>query len=446
MKDNHHKEILRIAVPSIVSNITVPLLGLVDITIVGHLGAASYIGAIAIGSTIFSMIYWIFAFFRMGTSGMTSQAYGANNLKEAQLLLFRSVISSLGIAVLILIFQKSLLELALLIMAPADAVKTSAVLYFNICIWGAPAMLILYSITGWLLGMQNAKYPLYIAIVQNLVNILASIFFVIYLKMNVSGVAFGTLIAQYLGLIMASILCTKVLHSRQLKIKFNLSEVIKGKSLQKFFTVNRDIFLRTLCLVCVTLYFTAAGSHQSVNILATNALLMQFFTLYSYFMDGFAFAGEALSGKHLGAKNGRSLDNVVKALFIWGCGVSVLFTLIYAIGGNTIISLFTNEQNVRATASEYIYWVVCIPFAGLSAFIWDGIFIGLTATRQMLTSMFCAMCIFFTTYLGLNNSIHNHALWLAFILYLLTRGIMQGWLYKNKIIPLHRKNFNLIKT
>ena len=200
MNKSYHKEILHIALPSILSNITVPLLGLIDLTIAGHLGAASYIGAIAIGGTIFNMIYWIFAFLRMGTSGMTSQAYGAGNKQEMQLLLYRSLATSTGIAILILLLQGPLLHLALSVMSPTEAVADFASVYFRICVWGAPAVLGLYSMTGWFIGLQNAKYPLYVAIVQNLVNIAASLSFVFVWHMDVAGVALGTAIAQYCGL------------------------------------------------------------------------------------------------------------------------------------------------------------------------------------------------------------------------------------------------------
>lgn len=438
MQRSYHHEILKIALPSIISNVTVPLLGLVDMTIVGHLGSASYIGAIAISSTIFNMIYWIFAFLRMGTSGITSQSYGANNIKEAGLVLIRSLLTSLSIALLILLCKSPLFEFAMFIMSPEETVRTSATIYFNICIWGAPAILALFSITGWFIGMQNAKYPLYIAVSQNVINIIASLYFVLILKMDVAGVALGTVIAQYFGLILSIILCIRMYIDMKLRIRLNHLDILRYKSLKRFFTVNRDIFFRTLCIVCVTLYFTSAGSKQSNYILAANALLMQYFTLYSYFMDGFAFAGEALSGKYIGAKDIFSLNKVIKSLFLWGGGVAIIFTLIYLVGGNFIMSVLTDEPTVRSVAQKYTYWTVCIPFAGLSAFVWDGIFIGLTATRQMLISMLYAMATFFITYLILEDFMGNHALWLSFILYLFVRGAIQHLLFKNKILPLQK--------
>lgn len=431
-----HKEILKIAVPSILSNITVPLLSLVDMAIVGHLGSAAYIGAIAIGGTVFNMIYWIFAFLRMGTSGMTSQAYGSGNRKEMKNHLYRSLTTSAGVSLALLLLQAPVLHLALLIMTPTPAVADLASSYFRICIWGAPAVLGLYSLTGWFLGLQNARYPLYVAVFQNLVNIGASLFFVFVLHTNVEGVATGTLIAQYCGLLLSLFLGYRMHRRTGLDFTFSIREVLCRTELKRFFTVNRDIFLRTLCLVCVTMYFTSAGSRQGETILAVNALLMQYFTLYSYFLDGFAFAGEALAGKYFGAGNREGLARTVRGLFLWGGGVAFCFTLFYATCGSGFMQLLTDETGVICTARPYLPWVAAIPFAGLAAFIWDGIFIGLTATRQMLASMFCATVTFFLAYHLLFSVWHNHALWLAFLLYLSMRGGMLHWLYKKKILSL----------
>lgn len=325
-------------------------------------------------------------------------------------------------------------------MSPTKAVADFASIYFRICVWGAPAVLGLYSLTGWFIGLQNAKYPLYVAIVQNLVNIAASLFFVFVWHMDVAGVALGTVIAQYCGLTLSLYYCHRMHRRLGLPYTFVPSSVFRKNAIRRFFSVNRDIFLRTLCLVCVTLYFTSAGSRQGEYILAANALLMQYFTLYSYFMDGFAFAGEALSGKCAGAGDYQALKKVIRNLFLWGSGVALIFTLFYMAGGKALMNLLTNEASVVATASDYLPWAVLIPFAGLSAFIWDGVFIGLTATRYMLLSMLGATLTFFSVYLSLFPIWQNHALWLAFLLYLFVRGLMQHLLYRNKILTLHPTN------
>lgn len=418
------RQILQIALPSIVSNITVPLLGLIDVAIVGHLGSPAYIGAIAVGGMLFNIIYWIFGFLRMGTSGMTSQAFGKRDLTEVICLLMRSVGIGLAVAFCLIALQIPIRQGAFLLIHPTDEVRILATLYFHICIWGAPAMLGLYGLTGWFIGMQNSRIPMYIAITQNIVNIIASLSLVYLCGMKVEGVALGTLIAQYAGLFMGLALWWK--HYGKLKRFLKGGKNIWQKeAMYRFFQVNRDIFLRTLCLVAVTLFFTSAGASQGEIILAVNTLLMQLFTLFSYVMDGFAYAGEALSGRHIGARNREAFTDTVRHLFGWGVVMAVLFTLVYALGGNAFLGLLTDDKEVIAAADTYFYWALAVPAVGIAAFIWDGIFIGATATRGMLLSMATAAVSFFVLYYGLHPVLANHALWLAFLTYLLMRGVMQ---------------------
>ena len=429
------RQILQIALPSIVSNITVPLLGLIDVAIVGHLGSPAYIGAIAVGGMLFNIIYWIFGFLRMGTSGMTSQAYGKRDLPEIVRLLMRSVGIGLAVALCLILLQVPIRQTAFLIIHPTAEVREMATLYFHICIWGAPAMLGLYGLSGWFIGMQNSRIPMYIAITQNIVNIIASLSFVCFFKMKVEGVAFGTLIAQYAGFIMGLVLWM----SRYGKLKKYIlwKGVLQKEAMMRFFQVNRDIFLRTLCLVTVTLFFTSAGASQGEIILAVNTLLMQLFTLFSYVMDGFAYAGEALSGRYIGARNLKAFTNTPRHLFIWGGWLAAFFTLVYALGGNAFLGLLTDNKDVVSAAGTYFYWALAIPIAGIAAFIWDGIFIGATATRGMLASMAIAAISFFVVYYGLRPVLGNHALWLAFLVYLAMRGVVQT-LLSPKII---KENF-----
>lgn len=419
-----NKKILHIAVPSIISNITVPLLGLIDVTIVGHLGAAAYIGAIAVGGMLFNIIYWIFGFLRMGTSGMTSQAYGRHDMEEVTRLLLRSVGVGLLIAIILVVLQYPIRKLAFTFIQTTEEVEQLATLYFRICIWGAPAMLGLYGFAGWFIGMQNSRFPMYIAITQNIVNIAASLCFVYLFHMKVAGVALGTLTAQYAGFLMALLLWGR--HYGRLKKHIAWQGLLKKEAMLRFFQVNRDIFLRTLCLVIVTLFFTSAGAAQGEVVLAVNTLLMQLFTLFSYIMDGFAYSGEALVGKYIGADNRPALHRTVRQLFIWGIGLSTGFTLLYFFGGKAFLGLLTNEISVIREAENYFYWVLAIPIAGFAAFLWDGIFIGATATRQMFYAMLAASASFFLVYYSLHEWMGNHALWLAFIVYLSLRGIMQA--------------------
>lgn len=423
-----NKKILQLALPSIVSNITVPLLGLVDVAIVGHLGAASYIGAIAVGGMLFNIIYWLFGFLRMGTSGMTSQALGKRDLREVTRVLFRSVGVGMLISLALLLLQYPIRSIAFFLLDTTDEVERLATLYFNICIWGAPAVLGLYGFSGWFIGMQNSRFPMFIAITQNVVNIVASLIFVFVFGMKVQGVATGTLIAQYGGFGMAVFLWF-AFYRKRLKVRFCWHEVMDKVAMRRFFLVNGDIFFRTLCLVAVTTFFTSTGARQGDIVLAVNTLLMQLFTLFSYIMDGFAYAGEALAGRYIGARNRVALSRMIRLLFGWGIGLSLSFTLLYGVGGKEFLSLLTNDPAVIQEAGTYFYWVLAVPFAGFAAFLWDGILIGATATRLMLYSMLVASGTFFLIYYLFFGMMGNHALWMAFLAYLSLRGIMQWILW-----------------
>lgn len=422
------KQVFKLALPSIISNITVPLLGIIDLTIVGHMGDVIYIGAIAIGAMIFNVLYWLFGFLRMGTSGMTSQALGRRDLTEAMRLLVRSLTISTAIAVIFIVFQLPIRWMALTIMQPTEQIAEQAAIYFSICIWGAPAMLGLYGLTGWFIGMQNTRVPMLVSIFQNIVNIVASVTFVFGFGMKIQGVALGTLTAQWTGFLLA-LYCWKRYYGRLAEYNWK-DDLFKRSTMVRFFAVNRDIFIRTLFLVGVNFFFISAGSRQGAIILSVNTLLMTLFTLFSYVMDGFAYAGEALSGKYYSAANKLAFDRVYRSLFAWGAIMAVVFTLVYAVGGNGFLMLLTNEAVVVQSAEAYFWWAVMIPIASVSAFVYDGIFIGLTATRGMLVSSVVSALVFFVLYLALQNYLGNHALWLAFIVYLGLRGGIQWFLYR----------------
>ena len=337
------KQILTIALPSIVSNITVPLLGLVDVAITGHLGSAAYIGAIAVGGMLFNIIYWMFAFLRMGTSGMTAQAFGARNFPEVVSVLLRAVLVSVMISGVMLCLQVPVRDLSLSIIMPSEEVAAYTRVYFNICIWGAPAALALFALTGWYVGMQNSKIPMAVAIIQNVANIVISFVLVYGLGMKIEGVAMGTVIAQYIGLLVAVVLLFK--YYSRLRKYLCRQFILTREALLKFFLLNKDIFFRTCCLILVHFFFIAAGAKQGDKELAVNTMLMQLFTLYSYIMDGFAFAGEAMVGKAIGGKMRGIYDETVRRLFRWGWGVAALFTLAYLFFGRAFLSLLTNKPN-----------------------------------------------------------------------------------------------------
>lgn len=423
-----NKQILHIALPSIISNITVPLLALVDTTIVGHLGSASYIAAIALGGMIFNMIYWLFNFLRMGTGGLTAQAYGANQHQATSYILLRSLTIAGGIALTLLLLQRPIFQVTFHFVTATTEVRSLASIYFNILIWGAPAMLALYSFTGWFLGMQNARIPMCIAITQNVVNIAVSTLLVFGCHLKIEGVALGTLISQYTALLLAVIFC---LTKFDVKQHFELKAILDINTLKRFFQVNRDIFLRTLCLIAVTTYFTSAGSTQGEVTLAANTLLMQFFIIFSYFMDGFAYAGEALGGRYFGAHDRLNFQRVTRCLFAWGGVLSVLFFFIYFLSGTSLLHLLTDNSQVIDHAQQYLPIVYFIPLISFAAFLFDGLYIGTTATRYMLISMFCASAAFFV----LINvcTLSNTLLWLAFLVYLGGRGLMQAFLFKKAV-------------
>ncbi|MBR1520113.1 MAG: MATE family efflux transporter [Bacteroidaceae bacterium] len=417
------RKILHIALPSIVSNITVPLLGLIDVAITGHLGSAAYIGAIAVGGMLFNIIYWMFAFLRMGTSGMTSQAFGARDLTEVVSVLLRALFVSLGISVLMLCLQVPVRELSLYIIMPSEEVAALTRTYYNICIWGAPAALSLFVLTGWYVGMQNSKIPMAVAIIQNVANIAVSLLFVYGCGMKIEGVALGTVIAQYIGLGVAVGLLFR--NYSRLRKYLCRQLVLTTASLQKFFLLNKDIFLRTCCLILVHFFFISAGAKQGDTELAVNTILMQLFTLYSYIMDGFAFAGEAMVGKAIGAKMRSIYDDTVRHLFRWGWALAAVFTLAYVLFGNAFLSLLTDDATVLEAIHIYQPWTFLFPLCGMAAFIWDGIYIGATATKGMLISMASGMAVFFLLYVLLVPLFANHGLWIAFICYLSARGISQ---------------------
>lgn len=426
-----NRDILRISLPSIVSNITVPLLGLIDVAITGHLGSAAYIAAIAVGGMLFNIIYWMFAFLRMGTSGMTAQAYGARRLDDALAHLLRSTLIALGISLLLIVLQVPVRELALALIQPEAEVAGYARTYFNICIWGAPPSLLLFALSGWYVGMQNTRIPMFVAIVQNVANILLSLLFVYGMGMRIEGVALGTVLAQYTGLLAALGLLQRFYLPR-LHHHFQRKGVLTRQNLMRFFRINRDIFLRTLCLIGVHFFFIAAGARFGSTVLAVNALLMQLFTLYSYFMDGFAYAGEALVGKAIGARNPGLCQAVIRRLFRWGVLMVVLFTLVYALFGLPFLGILTDDAGVLLAARQYWYWVLLFPLCGMGAFIWDGIFIGATSTRYMLLAVFLAMLLFVGLYHLTAPLLGAHALWLAFVGYLAMRGIVSTLCYTSQ--------------
>ena len=426
-----NKQILRLALPNIITTLTVPLLGMVDLAIVGHMDSSVYIGAIALGTMIFNMIYWNFGFLRMGTSGLAAQAYGAEQAGESLHILLRAWLIGLTAALLLLLLQKPISMLVFYLVDGSTQVEEVALQYFKICIWAAPAILSLYAFKGWFIGMQNAKLPMWIAIFIDVSNIAFSLFFVYVCHLKIQGVALGTVLAQYCGLAIA--LCCWWRHYGNYRHLFSQSALFSAEKMVRFFKVNADIFLRTLCLIAVFTFIPAAGAKFGDDYLSANTLLMQFFTLFSYVMDGFAYAGESLVGKYVGANDKTMMQKVIRYLFRWGAALSLLFVAVYACFGNALLHFSTDKEEVVLFAQRYYGWVLVIPFVSFAAFLWDGILIGATASRIMRDTMFLATAGFFMAYYLLLPLWGNHALWLAFMVYLAFRGLLQFLLFHRKI-------------
>lgn len=420
-----NRRILGVALPSVVANITTPLLGLADTAITGHMGSAVFIGAISVGGVMFNMLYWLFGFLRAGTSGLAAQAWGAGDRGAQGLVLWRSVAVAVGAGVAMVLLQWPLLWVLRWFVDPDPLTASLAGRYFSILIYGAPAVLATYALSGWFLGMQNSKMLMISSIVVNLVNVAVSLTLVYGAGWQIEGVATGTLVAQWAGLGVG------VLLLRRYHVALpRLRDVLKGDELKRFFRINLDVMLRTLCLMAVTLWFTKTGASQGAVILAVNTLLMQLFLLFSYMMDGFAYAAEALVGRYVGAREPENLRRCVKCVMLWGAVMAVLFTGVYFFGGEAFLRLLTGDGDVIEASKEYWMWAVAVPFAGFASFAWDGVFIGATLTRQLLVSMGGAMAVFFLVEVTLFPVAGNHALWLAFIIYLAMRGIIQTVLYR----------------
>ena len=433
-----NKKILHLAIPNIISNISIPLLGIVDMALMGHLESDAYIGAIALGSLIFNFIYWGLGFLRMGTSGFTAQAWGRRDLPETILVLSRAGFIALVTSAFLLVLQKPVEILSFLVLKGETEVEQLAMAYFRIRVWAAPAALGQFALLGFFLGMQNARLPMVVLVTTNIINIICNYIFVMKLGMSSDGVALGTVIAQYSGLLIALFFFRK--YFSKLFKYYSFRATTQWTKLKNFLLVNKDIFIRTMCLVIVFSIFTARSASSDLlsqgedTTLAVNSLLMQFFMFFSFLIDGFAHASEALTGKFIGAKDRESLTKSIRLLFLWGTAISVMFTLLYLLGGNAIFRLLTNNPEVIANAKPYYFWVILVPVVSYVAFLWDGIYIGATAGPQMRNAMLIStLVIFFPAYFLAGKFMGNHGLWFAFILFMIARGVTMQALSKKAV-------------
>lgn len=423
-----HRRILQLAIPSIISNITVPLLGLVDVAIMGHMDLARwYVAAIAVGSMAFNILYWLLSFLRFGTGGMTAQAYGAGDRDLCARLLARALTVSSAIALAFVALQVPLCKLIVYIIEPDPFLVGLVEKYFHICIWGTIPSLGLYALTGWFVGMQNTRLPMVVSITQNVLNICLSYAFVFWFHMSVTGIALGTLIAQWAGFMMALGM-----------VAWRYADVFRGvrglfdstiDDYRHFFMVNVPLFVRTLFLVAVNVWIIVAGAKGGAVILAVNSIIMQMFILYTYIMDGFAFAAEALCGRYYGARDREKFHRALRGVWQWALGLVAVYTIAYMFGSPLFTSILTTDTVVREAATDYYIWAMLIPISGVAAFVWDGVFVGVTNTVGMLKGTMGGAIAFFLVYMLLADRMGNHALWLAFDVYLFMRGVVQHVIY-----------------
>ncbi len=435
-----NRKILRLAIPNVISNISVPLLGLLDIGLMGHMGSQSYIGAIAIGTMIFNFMFWAFGFLRMGSSGFTAQAYGRRDMPEILMILVRSLLLAFIIGVLLIILQIPIGYFSFKLLNAGSEVEKIAAQYFYIRIYSAPATLALYALLGWFIGMQDAKTPLIIAVFVNLINMAYSIFFIKVMGMKADGIALGSMLAQYSGLLLALWMLYK--YYGKLFKHFSIQKLKLLKPFLNFLYVNQNIFIRTMLLIFTFTFFTSRSAALGDDILSGNTLLYQFLIFFSYFMDGFAFAAESLVGKYYGAADKMMLKKTVKRLFLWGACICLFFTVFYYFLGRLLLPVLTNNIPSLQIANHYFYWVYLLPIATFAAFLWDGIYIGCTASVAMRNSMIVSVLIlFFPLYFLVFKSFGNDGLWLSFLIFLASRGVLLQ-LFSGKYIFPTKKYFH----
>ena len=440
-----NREILRIAIPNIISNITVPLMGIASTAIAGRAcsgDAAATIGALSIGVAIFNFIYWNCSFIRMGTSGLTAQAFGRNDERDYTLLLWRALIVALGVGVMAFMLQWPIGEFSLWFMSTGDASGDAMIgEYFYTRIWAVPAGILLFAFNGWLTGMQNAVVPMAVAIFVNILHVGCSYLFSIVGDMGLTGIALASVVAQWSGVVVISLIITVMYRKRLVKVSFG--EVVDIGAMRQFFVINGDIIIRTFCLVAVYTFFTKASADMGdKNILAVNTILLQLFTLFSYMNDGFAYAAEALTGRFIGARDEASLRRCIKLCVVWCLVVSVIYVGVYIGWWRDIFAMLvdakTNDvEALTAVAQEYIGWIIVIPIASAMPFVMDGIMVGATRSRIMRNSMIWASVCYFALLYGTMWLIGNNAVWLAFTSYMFLRGLFQ-YLMSDRLRDIYR--------
>ena len=419
-----HREVLRLAVPSILANITVPLVGMVDIAIAGHISDASAIGGIAIGAMLFDLLYWNFGFLRVGTGGMTAQAFGRKDFLGAREILVQSLTIAVGAALLLWALQWVFLQVAMALIPCSPEVAVFARRYFFIRIWAAPATLSLMALKGWFIGMQDTVSAMVCDITVNVVNMAASFALAVWTPLGAMGVAWGTLIGQYTGLLVAVILLFRKLQNTSFLIpNFAIPNFLTWSRMRRLFVLNGNLFIRSLCFMVVYVGFTSLTSKYGDGPLAVGSIMMKLFMLFSYFIDGFAYAAEALTGRFIGSRDPLSLRRAIRILFVWTLAIGVVFTLLYALTGEGAVRLMTSDVSVITGSRPFLPWLVAMPLVSCLAFLWDGIFVGATAARALRNSMIAAAVGFVLASLTLQPLWGIQAIYVAYFVHLLLRVV-----------------------
>jgi len=421
-----HKRVLGVAIPIVLANATIPILGAVDTGVVGQMGLAVPIGAVGIGAIIISAIYWLFGFLRMGTTGLTAQAIGSNDHSETSALLVRGILIGLGAGLVLIMTQIPLFSAALGIAPASFEVESLAQEYLKIRVYSAPAAIAIFGITGWLIANERTRAVLVLMLLINSINIVLDFVFVLRLGWGVEGVAYATLIAEWSGLFFGLWLARKGFKNGYWK---NWSQIFDRARLTKMAKVNSDILIRSVLLEIAFVSFLFLGSSFDDATLAANQVLIQFLNITAYAMDGFAFAAEALIGKALGAKNRLIFRRSAVMTSQWGFGSVVVMALAFYVFGNTIINVMTTAEDVRAVSYEYLPWMVLAPLVGAAAWMLDGIFIGATRTADMRNMMFISFCVYLIALALLLPKYGNHGLWASLIIFSIARGVTLGYKY-----------------
>ena len=417
----------------ILSNISVPLLGMVDTGVTGHLDSPTYLGAVAIGSTIFGFLYTGMNFLRMGTTGIAAQRFGANDNDGLRVSLGQALLVSLVIAVALIAVQSPIGRLAMRLIGAEPDVETFALQYFAIRIWSAPGTLANFVLIGWFLGLQNARVPLLIFLTINTTNIVLDLVFVIGIGMKVDGVALASVIAEYTGLVVGLGFATTALRKRA--GHWPLARLFNFRAYAAFFSVNAHLFVRTMALMFTFAFVTAQGARLGGLVLAANAVLLNLQNLTAFGLDGFAHAAEALVGKAVGEGRRAALERSVRLCLKWSLIFAAGFCFAYILGGPLLVRLLTDLPDVRATALEYLPWLIVSPLVSVWSFLYDGVYVGATRAREMRNIMLVSTIVIFLPAWFLLQGLGNHGLWLAFTVFMASRGVgMHVW-YRRSVLP-----------